>query len=170
MKARLFGAQGLGAMYPGHVLVAGLAVAGLAASCGGSQKTAETPADQGTAGEESSAETKLEWKDMNREQRMEFMGLTVLPEMKKLFQEYDASYGEFKCQTCHGDDMKEVDYKMPNGLFALEKPDPIPASKEYDAKVTEFMMDKVKPKMAELLGEPEFGCFGCHDAEEAGAE
>ena len=80
-------------------------------SCGGGQP-ADSAADvdnEGSAvnegGDSSSdgaAGPELAWADMNREQRMEFMGLTVLPEMKKLFQEADpAGYADFKCQTCH---------------------------------------------------------------------
>lgn len=119
---------------------------------------------------EAGADTaEVAWADMDRNQRMEFMGLVVLPKMKALFQEYDASYAEFKCETCHGSDMQAVDYKMPNGLFALSKPDPIPGSMEYDAKVTKFMQERVVPEMAQMFGqEPgtEFGCFGCHEAEE----
>lgn len=147
-----------------------------AVSCGGGQP-ADSAADvesEGTAvseGGDSSAEVpELAWAEMNRDQRMEFMGLTVLPEMKKVFQEADPDgYKDFKCQTCHGEDMQAVDYKMPNGLFALEKPDPIPASTEYDAKTTTFMMETVVPKMAGLMGmEPgkELNCFSCHDSEE----
>lgn len=148
-------------------IITSCAVALIAGACGGSQTAPVEPDSAGTP----AAESTPAWKDMNRSQRMEFMGLTVLPEMKKIFQEYDAEgYADFKCQTCHGDDMKEVDYKMPNGLFALEMPDPIPASKDYDAPVTDFMMTKVVPKMANLMQmEPakEFTCFSCHDAEEA---
>ncbi len=140
-------------------------VGAIVAACAGSQTPTETPDSEAqAAGTEA-----LAWKDMDRDQRMEFMGLTVLPEMKKLFQEADPEgYKDFKCQTCHGENMQEVDYKLPNGLFALEKPDPIPASKEYDEEVTAFMMDKVVPRMAELMQmEPvkEFGCFNCHEAE-----
>jgi hypothetical protein len=147
------------------------------AACGGSK-----PADDATSVDTSSddvstgsnAETtpapEVAWADMNRDQRMEYMGLTVLPEMKKVFQAADAEgYKDFKCQTCHGEDMQAVDYKMPNGLFALTKPDPIPASTEYDAATTKFMVDEVMPKMAKLMGgEPgtTFTCFNCHDSEE----
>lgn len=133
-----------------------------------SETAAVSEAEDGSS--DSAAEETPAWSEMNKDQKMEFMGLVILPEMKKVFQEADPeSYAEFKCQTCHGDDGKDVGFEMPNGLFALEKPDPIPASEEYDAETTKFMMEKVVPKMAELMGmEPgkEFGCFNCHEAEE----
>jgi cytochrome c553 len=136
-------------------------------ACGSGQATAETPANEPAAAQEAPADAALTWATMNREQRLEFMGLTVLPEMKQLFQKYDASYAEFKCQTCHGDDMKEVDFKMPNGLFPLTKPNPIPAAKDYDEQVTNFMQTEVVPRMGELLGTADsFNCFACHDTEE----
>jgi hypothetical protein len=146
-------------------------------ACGGGQPAADASSVDSTSeaassdGEESApAEPALAWADMNRDQRMEFMGLTVMPEMKKVFQGADPEgYKDFKCQTCHGEDMQKVDYKMPNGLFALTKPDPMPDALEYDAKTTKFMADEVQPKMAALLGaEPgtTFTCFSCHDAEE----
>lgn len=139
------------------------------AACAGGQAQPEAPAAEGAGAAESSSAEKG-WKDMDREEQLEFMGLVVLPEMKKLFAEYDAEgYAEFKCQTCHGEDMKEVDYKMPNGLYGLPKAGTIDASKDYDPEITAFMMEKVVPKMAELLGQKpveELSCFSCHDTEE----
>lgn len=152
-----------------------LGVGVLMVGCGGSTPTAQEPGTSSEAATEadttaaSGEPAQLEWKDMNREQRLEYMGVTVMPAMKTLFQEYDAeSYAEFKCQTCHGEDMEAVDFKMPNGLYALPAADPITAAKEYDAEVTTFMMEKLTPKMAELLGmEPgkEMTCMSCHEAE-----
>lgn len=113
----------------------------------------------------------VKWADKDRKQRMEHMGIVVLPEMKKLFGAYDsAGFGSFKCDECHGKDAKAVDYKMPNGLYPLDKNDPIKGAMDYDAKITKFMMEQVTPKMAELLDSkpwsPEnptgVGCFTCH--------
>lgn len=143
-----------------------------AVACGGGQQAAEDPSSAQSTSEvtaESSAAPApaLAWADMNREQRLEYMGLTIVPEMKKLFQANDPkAYAEFTCKTCHGEDMQAVDYKMPNGLFALEKPDPMPAAMDYDAETTKFMAEQVVPRMAELLGNDAFNCFNCHDAEE----
>jgi len=155
----------------------GILCGGLVLSCGGSKPEAADPSSAegetstDSAAVESSgdaaggAETKLAWADMDREQRLEFMGVEVMPKMKTMFQEFDAeSYAEFKCQTCHGEDMEQVDYKMPNGLFALPKDDPVAAGKDYDEKVTDFML-KVSPAMKELLG-TQVTCNTCHDVEE----
>jgi hypothetical protein len=100
---------------------------------------------------------------------MEFMGIEVLPAMKTMFKNYDENtYKQFKCQTCHGDDMNEVKYKMPSdAIYALNPADPVKGAMEYDEKITKFMVDEVVPKMSELLGEPTEGpgCMQCHPAE-----
>ena len=115
------------------------------------------------------------WKDKTFKQRQEFMGITVMPEMKKLFQAHDsAAFGTFKCQTCHGNDMQAKNFKMPNdSIYPLNPKDPVKGAKDYDAKITKFMVDEVTPKMAELLGEKAmgkdpagtFGCLRCHPSE-----
>jgi hypothetical protein len=135
----------------------------LAACGGGAQGPAQTPTPKQPASEE-----QLAWKDMNRAQRQDFMGLTVLPEMQALFRAQNPNdKTEFKCQTCHGEDMQAVDFKMPNGLFELSATDPIAGAKEYDALTTQFMQEIVSPKMAQLLGqEPaKTTCFTCHGSE-----
>lgn len=130
-----------------------------------------TPADPGTTTATEPGAPNIPWAQKDRKQRTEYMGLYVFPEMKKLFQGHDAQgFAEFKCQTCHGDDMEsaEVDFKMPNDLYTLPADDPMGAAAEYDAEVTKFMAEQVVPKMAELLGkEPgtEFGCLNCHPTE-----
>jgi hypothetical protein len=111
------------------------------------------------------------WKEMSREQRMDWMAVAVFPKMRKLFQEQDAEkYEDFACQTCHGREMERVDFKMPNDLFALEKADTVAKAKEYDEKTTDFMLGGVVPEMAQLLGRKPYtiesgkgyGCIGCH--------
>jgi hypothetical protein len=138
-------------------------------SCGGTTPPAEQPDTTEAAVEAAPEAEPTAWKDMDREQRMEFMGVTVMPAMKEMFQTFDAAgYTEFKCQTCHGDDMEAADYKMPNGLYSLPPADPVAAAMEYDEKVTKFM-EQVTPKMAELLQEEpgkEFNCLSCHESDE----
>lgn len=149
--------------------------AAILTACGGGQPAQDAtevasevesePTDEGSDNE---ASDEVKWLEMNDDQKMEFMGLVVMPEMKKVFQAADPQgYAEFKCQTCHGEDAKDKGFKMPNGLFALEKPNPMPAAQEYDAEVTAFMADVVVPKMAALMsmGPNEFGCFNCHETE-----
>ncbi len=132
------------------------------------EPTAEAPEPEAAPPEPEKPKT---WADMDRKQRKRFMGLEVLPKMKSMFQEYNAeTYGSFKCQTCHGNDWTDVDFKMPNDLYPLPADNPIEAAREYDAEITEFMVEKVLPTTAELLGEQydkttgkgEFGCHSCH--------
>jgi hypothetical protein len=115
------------------------------------------------------------WKDKTFKQRQEYMGIVVLPEMKKMFQAHDGgAFGTFKCQTCHGNDMQAKNFKMPNdGIYPLNPKDPVKGAMDYDKKITKFMLDEVTPKMAEMLGEKAmgkdpagtFGCLRCHPSE-----
>jgi len=116
----------------------------------------------------------IPWEQKNRDQRMEWMGLEVLPAMEAAFQEFDAEgFAGFECQTCHGDNMQEVDFEMPNNLYSLPRENAFQSAQEYDPAIAKFMAEVVVPKMAELLGtEPYnadsgkgFGCFGCHPSE-----
>ena len=165
--ARAYG-RGLFARTEG---AARLAVAGLLLgcfACGGSSKS---PQDATAAG---SGKSEVPWKDKTHEQRMDWMGLQVFPRMKGVFTEFDAErFSDFACQTCHGEDMEMIDFKMPNKLYALSRKDTLKSAREYDAKVTDFMLGMVLPKMAELLDmqpydretKSGFGCFGCHPVE-----
>jgi hypothetical protein len=158
-------APGYGVLLRGAApTVAALAMLGGLVACG-SQKGAED------ASGAHAPKSETPWKDMSREQRMDWMAVAVFPRMRKLFQEQDAEkYGDFACQTCHGRQMERVDFKMPNDLFALEKSDTIAKAKEYDEKTTDFMLGGVVPEMAQLLGRRPYtiesgkgyGCVGCH--------
>jgi hypothetical protein len=150
----------------------GLAAAALVLggfACGGSSPSAQDPAAAGAG------KSELQWKDKTHEQRMDWMGLQVFPKMKGVFTEFDADrFSGFACQTCHGEQMEMVDFQMPsNELYALSRKDTLKSAREYDAKVTDFMVGTVLPKMAELLDtqpydretKSGFGCFGCHPME-----
>jgi hypothetical protein len=137
-------------------------------ACGGSAKSAEDATGAG------SGKSEVPWKDKTHEQRMDWMGLAVFPKMKAVFTEFDAErFSGFACQTCHGEDMEMIEFKMPNKLYALSRTDTLKSASEYDAKITEFMASSVLPKMADLLDmqpydratKSGFGCFGCHPAE-----
>jgi hypothetical protein len=145
-------------------------VLGVFTACSsGTEGGAQSPDAEGAG-----ASHRTPWREKTREQRLEWMGLEVLPKMKALFSEYDGErFKEFKCQTCHGTDMELVDFKLPNSLFGLSKNDPYTAGKDYDAPMTEFMASKVVPEMARLLDQPVyssetkqgFGCLKCHQAD-----
>lgn len=134
-------------------------------ACGGSKKGAQ----DASAAYDPKSETP--WKKKSREQRMDWMGVAVFPKMRKLFLEQDEEkYEDFSCQTCHGEKMEMVDFKIPNDLYALSAADPIGQAKEYDEKTTDFMLGAVVPEMAKLLdmeaytleNQKGFGCAGCH--------
>jgi len=98
--------------------------------------------------------------------------------MKKLFVAVDKKhYAAMNCQTCHGEKAVENKFKMPNPkLPKLPKPTAQSDFIELQKKKPEavkFMGTVVKPKMAELLGLPQwspqttngFGCYHCHTKE-----
>ena len=144
----------------------------LLAACGGSQPAATTPAEpgatpaaEGTPGE-GSADA---WSDsMSTKLKGEFMKKHVVPEMSKVFQEFDAKkYGEFGCKTCHGADMKP---KPVDALPELHMKGGKLVEADKMPEMVKFMHENVVPKMAELFGKPPydpktnsgFGCGGCH--------
>ncbi len=138
-------------------------------SCGGAQPPAEAPAGGGAA--PASGAPAAAWKDMNHDQRMEFMKSTVLPKMKSEFAAYDATrFGSITCVTCHGDSVKDGSFKMPNPKLPKVPSDQAGFKKLGDDKpeAMKFMMSKVVPDMASMLGEQPFDPatgkgFGCHE-------
>jgi len=112
------------------------------------------------------------WSKKTRDQRMEYMGLYVYPKMRTLFRTFNAeAYKNFRCQTCHGNDMEAVRYKMPNGLYALPAEGAERAALDYDERTATFMIESVLPALRELLSKnetgpvPVFACRNCHPTE-----
>lgn len=161
-----------------------LAVSGAAAfaACAPANKPAETPADEpasadaqpGVTAEDASgspAATK-KFDDMKPGEQMAFMKDVIVPEMTKVFQAYDPKeFAEVGCVTCHGSRAKKGDFSMPNEeLPPLDVSDHLADEAKAHPEMMKFMMEKVTPTMAKLLGEetfnPEtgkgFGCLGCH--------
>ena len=105
--------------------------------------------------------------DLSKEQKQAFMQAHVVPKMGAVFKSMSAErYAEFGCGTCHGPEWKlPKDYlpelTMKDGKFTAMKD---------KAQVVEFMMTKVVPEMASILGQQPFdpktntgfGCAGCH--------
>lgn len=158
-------------------------IAVLLAACGGPTATTEEAEPIGTSGGEGQTEVTAEqdapvaWHDMDQQQRAGFMMEVVMPEMQTLFQEFDGErFAEFNCATCHGENMREVNMEMPNGLAPLD-PAQVPAMFESDQPMAQFMTQRVWPKMGELLGEElydmetqqGFSCMHCHGTAEAAA-
>ena len=107
------------------------------------------------------------------EQRIDYMKSVVLPRMKQVFVNFSPDrYGKMNCMTCHGDSAADGSFKMPNPKLP-KLPTTSDGFKKLAADkpaVMEFMKNEVKPKMAALLGKPEynpetksgFGCMECH--------
>ena len=139
----------------------------LAAGCGGSQTAEpETPAGTETqpateAPAEPGAEAK-KFDDMAPAEKLKFMKEVVAPEMAKTFQAFNAEhYAEFGCTTCHGPGAKDGNFEMPTDSLPKLPDDMAPLMAEKP-DVMKFMAETVKPQMAKLIGESEFGCFDCH--------
>jgi hypothetical protein len=141
-------------------------------------QAADAGAPKAEAAPAAAGAKKIDWEHMTVPEKKKYMKVTVLPEMKKAFQTYDAkAYKKFTCATCHGDGATDGKFKMPNAkLPKLPAPGNRDAFMELNKKKPEavkFMGSVVKPKMAELLGLAEwsptnmtgFGCFQCHTSE-----
>lgn len=121
----------------------------------------------------------IPWAQKTRAQRQDYMGIYVLDRMGSLFKEWKPDeYAGFRCQTCHGEgfDKPPVDFHMPRVTFPLDPADPIGSATRYDPEAAKFMVEKVVPTMAELLGEKPYdqetkqglSCFRCHPPSKGG--
>ncbi|HEY5946081.1 MAG TPA: hypothetical protein VIV40_11350 [Kofleriaceae bacterium] len=153
-----------------HTAARLLATALLFAACGGKSAPATKPGPADVA-----PPADMAFKDMNADQRMAFMKLTVLPAMKQTFQEFDAKkFADMNCETCHGKAAKDGTFEMPNpDIERLPKPEQFMAyaADPKHAPWVKFMAEKVKPQMAQLLKMSEFdpktetgdfSCGNCH--------
>ena len=154
----------------------GMAGSAMAGSDMGSAMAGSDTGSAAMAGSGSAAGSdSFNWEAMTHQQRADYMKKTVMPEMKTVFQTFDAKhYATFNCKTCHGKDPKATKFKMPNpelpklDFAALQsgkvKPDVM--------KVAKFMGEEVTPKMVELMhmkkfdpkapAPDQFGCLHCH--------
>ncbi len=146
----------------------------LVLACGGSDGTSTDDVEATTGDETASSPVEMpeptDWADMDRPARLAFMQQQVMPELKSMFQEFDGErFAEFNCATCHGENMQEVDFAMPNGIAPLN-PAHVPSMFQSEQPMAQFMVQRVWPRMTEMLGaepyNPEtqegFGCFSCH--------
>jgi len=135
----------------------------LAAACGDAH-------DDGPAGMQPTA-----YAQMNREQRTAFMSAVVVPQMTQIFTAFDAKFQNLSCKTCHGNGAADGTFAMPSPQVPA-----LPASEEAfaeyvkdpeHARWSQFMIEQVWPKMADLLqvdkfdpaAHPEgFSCHNCH--------
>jgi cytochrome c553 len=132
---------------------------------------ADDPAPAATSAEAK----KVDWENMSFDQRKKLMKSTVLPQLKTAFRSFDPKkYKTFTCATCHGDGATDGKFKMPNAkLPKLPAPTDragFTAMQEKKPEAVNFMRTVVAPKVAELIGLPEwspqnpkgFGCYACH--------
>lgn len=148
------------------------------AACGGGQPAPATPEPAPAATETAptaeappapAAAAPEKWSEaLTHEQKAAFMKTHVVPRMAPIFQAVNAErYKEFGCKTCHGPEFKD---HPPEFLPALEFKDGKLTAMTEKPEITKFMMEKVVPEMANILGEqpynPEtktgFGCGECH--------
>ena len=112
---------------------------------------------------------------LNREQRTAFMSTVVLPQMTQIFAEFDPKFQNLSCTTCHGSGVADGTFAMPSPQVPA-----LPGSEEAfieymkdpeHARWSKFMIERVWPKMADLLQvakfdpatHPEgFSCHNCH--------
>ena len=150
-----------------------LAVCIAAAVVGCAETTATTPPGGGNAAGKLAGPPEVGWAEMNKDQRIDYMKSVVLPRMKVTFTSFNPDrYGSMNCVTCHGDSAADGSFKMPNPRLPKlpSTPDGFKQLAEEKPAVMEFMKNEVKPKMAALLGVPEwnpdtksgFGCMECH--------
>jgi len=123
---------------------------------------------------------KVDWEHLSFEERKKLMKSTVHPELKKAFQAFDPKkYQKFTCVTCHGVGAADGKFKMPNAKLPKLPPPTdraaFTALQEKKPEAVKFMRTVVAPKVAELIGLPEwspqtpkgFGCYACHTSAEA---
>lgn len=143
-----------------------------AGACAETAASTPAPAGAGAAGKPAGP-PEIPWADMNKDQRIDYMKSIVLPRMKQAFTNFSPDrFNKMNCVTCHGDSAADGSFKMPNPRLPV-LPNSSEGFKELAADkpaVMDFMKNEVKPKMAAMLGTPEwtpatktgFGCGACH--------
>lgn len=154
------------------------------AACGSSPQSTTTPTDPSTptnpqegASSGSAATVVLPdvpFADLDQDQRKAFMKQKVMPMMKPIFQNHDAkNFAKFGCNTCHGEQVKQGHFDMPNPKLPKLDFNDLSEFKKADL---EWMGKEVMPTMGKILNLPlyskdnpkGFGCLACHTVKEKG--
>lgn len=141
----------------------------LLTACGGSKSTT------GSTGKVSAIEAMgitppdSPWEEMSVADKEFYMIGKVNPIMKELFAAHDAEeFAEFDCVDCHGEEMREIDFKMPAPSMYIVPPEGTPGHRGMMSTFPEtvkFMAETITPAMGKLLGVENFTCAGCHPSE-----
>jgi hypothetical protein len=140
-----------------------------------SRFAAPGPSAPGQPAAGANAAVHVPWVKMNRGERIDYMVKVVLPKMKAEFVAFDAKrFARMDCATCHGDGVTDSTFVLPNAkLPKLLEPDLFIKHRQLTPEITKFMLEKVEPKMGELLEVPDFdpatrkglSCYLCHTRE-----
>jgi hypothetical protein len=141
----------------------------LLGACGGSKSTT------GSTGKASAIEVMgitppdSPWEEMSVADKEFYMIGKVNPIMQELFTAHDAEeFAEFDCVDCHGEEMREIDFKMPAPSMYIVPPEGTPGHRGMMSTFPEtvkFMEETITPTMGKLLGVENFTCAGCHPSE-----
>lgn len=106
------------------------------------------------------------WAEMSHGDQEFYMIGKVLPIMQEIFLAHDGSrYESLSCETCHGEQMRELSFHMPPPTMFVVPERGTPA---WDGMVNvfgdtvTFMQETVSPTMGTLLGIEDYGCNHCH--------
>jgi len=137
-----------------------------------SESASAAPTESAAPSASASAAAAPSWDQLNHAQRLEVMKTVVVPKLGADFKGFDAKkFDHFGCTTCHGERIKQGNFKMPNpGLPHLSYTDGFKKERDKHPAMLKFMMDKVEPDMVAAIGEKPydpktntgFGCGGCH--------
>jgi len=109
------------------------------------------------------------WEEMSVEDKEFYMIGKVNPIMHELFVAHDAEeYADFDCVDCHGEEMKEINFKMPAPSMYIVPPEGTPGHRGMLATFPEtvkYMAETITPAMGKLLGIENYTCAGCHPTE-----
>lgn len=140
------------------------------AACGGSKSK-----DSGSTGKVSAIEAMgitppdSPWDEMSVADKEFYMIGKINPIMQELFTAHDAEeYGDFDCVDCHGEEMREINFKMPAPSMYIVPPEGTPGHRGMLSTFPDevkFMQEVVTPSMGKLLGIEDYTCAGCHPSE-----
>jgi len=109
------------------------------------------------------------WEEMSVADREFYMIGKVNPIMKELFAAHDAEeFEDFDCVDCHGEEMREINFKMPAPSMYIVPPEGTPGHRGMLSTFPDevkFMQEVVTPSMGKLLGIQNYTCAGCHPSE-----